>query len=83
MINIPKSFVALKYPGYFWNTEENKLYSMKVQGILRPLRLNKGGMYQGQVFEDAYRISVNGFRKYITPDQIQKIILKNSVIPVL
>ena len=37
MVTLPKDFVAIKFPGYFWNIKEQRLYSMKVTGVLRPL----------------------------------------------
>lgn len=35
MVTLPKDFVATKYPGYFWNVVDKKLYSLKVTGELK------------------------------------------------
>lgn len=65
MVTLPKDFVATKYPGYFWNIIEKKLYSLKVTGELRKLAYHKGGYFNGHWFEPGYRISVNGkYRRY-------------------
>jgi hypothetical protein len=32
MVVMPDEFVATRYPGYFWNTDDQKLYSIKVTG---------------------------------------------------
>jgi len=43
MVKFPKHFVQLdRYPGYYWNTEEKHLYSIKVTGILHKLVKGKG-----------------------------------------
>ena len=42
MVTLPKEFAALdKYPGYYWHTEEEALYSVKVFGSLKPLARRK------------------------------------------
>ena len=66
MVTLPKDFVATRYPGYFWNVREKKLYTIKVTGELRPMAFNKGGCWYGQVFEPGYQISVNGQKRKLT-----------------
>ena len=63
MVTLPKDFVATRYPGYFWNVVEKKLYSLKVTGELRPLKFCKGGNFFGNVVEPGYKVSVNGERR--------------------
>jgi len=41
MVTLPKEFVATRYPGYFFNTKDDQLYSMKIDGVLKPLRFYK------------------------------------------
>lgn len=60
MIVFPKEYVKTKYAGYFWNVEEKKLYTIKVTGVLRPMKLCKGGFFHGYDIKPGYRISVNG-----------------------
>ena len=48
MVTLPKDFVATRYPGYFWNVVEKKLYSIKVTGELKPMTFDKGGQFYGR-----------------------------------
>lgn len=66
MVTLPVDFVATRYPGYFWNVKEKKLYSIKVTGELKPMSFNKGGRFYGRVIEPGYKISVNGTRRKYT-----------------
>lgn len=95
VIKFPRGFAALKgCPGYFWNTEDQLLYSLK-SGKLRPLKLNfvNRAMYntisrRGHVFsgldigEPYYQISNSGNRKTIFVKGIEKKIDWNHTIPV-
>ena len=66
MVTLPREFVATRYPGYFWNTVDKKLYTMKVTGVLRPMAFNKGGNFYGVVHQPGYQISVNGLKRKLT-----------------
>lgn len=48
MVTLPKDFVATRYPGYFWNVVERKLYTLKVTGELRPMHSAKGAGFTGE-----------------------------------
>ena len=77
MVVLPIEFVATDYPGYFWNTKTQTLFSCKVSGELRELYLykpNKFNMLSGP----AYRISVKGRRITLPVSKLKK--LKASVI---
>jgi hypothetical protein len=63
MVTLPVEFVATRYPGYFWNTVEKKLYSVKVTGELRPMAFHRGGLFFGNRVEPGYQISVNGRKR--------------------
>lgn len=63
MVKFPPEFVKLKFPGYFWNVNEKKLYSIKVDGILKPLHFSKGGTFHFQTIEPGYVISVGGVKR--------------------
>lgn len=63
MVVLPPEFVATRYPGYFWNTSDKKLYSIKVTGELRPLKYSKGGTFYGHTVMPGYHISHNGMRR--------------------
>lgn len=87
MVTLPKDFVATRYPGYFWNVVEKKLYSLKVTGELKPMAFDRGGHYGWRVIEPGYRISVDGQKrkytmKYLSSlkatTEIQEIGVKNA-----
>ena len=81
MVTLPKDFVATKYSGYFWNLKEQKLYSIKVSGILRPLA-GPQKPNQWNHFIEGYRISVDGKNRTMYLDYLKKLKSANSVIPV-
>ena len=66
MVTLPKDFVATRYPGYFWNVAEKKLYSIKVTGELRPMTFHKGGNFGWVRVEPGYQISVKGRKRRYT-----------------
>lgn len=68
MIQFPPSFVQLdRYPGYYWNVQEQKLYSAK-SGVLKPLHFMKAFngyskfLRRNVDFKAGYHISVNGVK---------------------
>jgi hypothetical protein len=68
MIKFPsKHFVKTIYPGYFWNIEEQKLYSIK-SGVLKPLKFQKGGMRTTNNFitRPGYKVSINNTTKFVS-----------------
>ena len=70
MVTLPNDFVATRYPGYFWNVVEKKLYSLKVTGELRPMTFHRGGTFYGIEVEPGYRISVKGVRRKYTMEYL-------------
>lgn len=66
MVTLPDDFVQLSIPGYYWNTAEHVLYSCKITGVLRPMKLQKSRWIRGMYFEEGYQISHNGVRRGIT-----------------
>lgn len=79
MITLPKDFVMTKSPGYFWNVVEQKLYSIKVTGELRPLKFNRGGYFNGYKFEPGYSISVNGIRRRFCMDYLKSLCTTDAI----
>ena len=84
MVTLPTQFVSLKFPGYFWNTVDKKLYSIKVTGELRPLQFFKGGTFFGKTVPPGYRISHHGVRRTIPIAFLNtlKPTIENQVIPI-
>lgn len=71
-VKLPDRFVPTKYPGYFWDIEHKKLYSIKVSGELTPLKLQKGGYYHPVIgkIPPHYKVSYKGFPKTYTLDYL-------------
>ena len=81
MITFPDGFVATRFPGYFWNTTDEKLYTMKVTGVLRPMRISSPP--PGYADHESYRISVNGVRRRLTTAQIKRVLIRGTAtVPV-
>lgn len=80
MVTLPKGFVAIKYPGYFWHLTEKKLYSMKVDGILKPLKVCKPN-YWNKYFS-GYQVSVQGSKRLVEMSFLMNIQMSDSIIPV-
>jgi len=80
MVTLPKEFVATKYPGYFWNLTDLKLYSMKVTGILRPLKFEEANHWNHGVA--GYKVSVNGKKRYLSESYLLKLTDIPHEIPV-
>jgi hypothetical protein len=79
MVTLPVDFVATKYPGYFWNVKEKKLYSLKVTGELKPMTFFKGGTFYGVRHEPGYKLSVNGRRRKYTMDYLGSLKATNDI----
>lgn len=80
MITLPFAFTAIRYPGYFWNTEDCCLYTLK-GGTLKkmvkcyPTRFND--------YKHGYRISHCGERRWVDMSYLNKLKLVDSVIPIV
>jgi len=70
MVVLPGDFVATRYPGYFWNLKERKLYTIKVTGELRPMTFQRGGNFYGHKIAPGYQISVKGQKRKLTMDYL-------------
>ena len=70
MVTLPKDFVATRFPGYFWNVVEKKLYSLKVTGELRPMTFHKGGNFGWVRVEPGYQISVKVRKRRYTMEYL-------------
>ena len=70
MVTLPVDFVATKYPGYFWNVREKKLYSIKITGELKPMAFHRGGRFYGYMVEPGYQVSVKGRKRTLALDYL-------------
>ncbi len=85
MVTLPVQFLATKYPGYFFNVEDEKLYSLKIDGILKPLKkhtptyFNQLGRFTNA---GAFQCSVKGQRRWLSLEQLRKLKDNDTLIPV-
>lgn len=65
MIIFPPPFVKTRYNGYFFNTENKILYSIKVGGVLVPLKYREAykNIQFGVDCPPGFNISINGRKK--------------------
>lgn len=77
MITFPPEFVTTKYPGYYWNTITQRLYTIKVTGELRELHKPHSNFTKGK---DVYAVSYKGIRRWILVSELKA--LKSQTIPV-
>lgn len=82
MVVMPPNFMATKYPGYYWNVETKKLYSIKVGGVLRPLVSKKPSRWN-QLPCETYTVSVDGRRRWLSVDYLNKLTYADSMIGVM
>ncbi len=78
MITFPPEFVTTCYPGYFWNTATQRLYSIKVTGELHELKYYKPSYWTNWI--EGYHVSVRGKRKWLTIQYLKE--LNPQTIPV-
>lgn len=82
-ILFPDNLVALRdLPGYFWNEVEKTLYSIKISGTLKSLKLNKP-FYNSQISIDEpyYSLSKNGKRVILRLSRIKSMLQDPYEIP--
>ena len=89
MVTLPPDFIAIKHPGYFWNTTDNQLYSVKVTGMLKPMKLVRrwnsrfGGYVQGTPDETTgYSLSKKGRHYFISLETLKALTPKDTVFPI-
>lgn len=90
MITFPQDFTATKYPGYFWNIKEEELYSVKIGGVLKPLKrkdvwqIKQFSPYGWRIDADnwVYRVSVQGKRKYLSDKYLLSLEIEDSEFPI-
>lgn len=87
MVKLEPQFVATKYPGYFFNTTDHKLYSMKIDGILKPLKFHKPNHFNNLVYwrhhtEGGYQVSVKGRKRWLLIEELKAIKEHDATIPV-
>lgn len=95
MVTLKPEYIATKYPGYFFNREDEQLYSLKVDGVLKPLKYHKPNHFNhigrfpvklrdGEVVQcrGGYYVSVKGFRKFYPIELLRDLEDTDTTIPV-
>jgi len=93
LVTLPPGFVAIKFPGYFWNLRTKQLYSIK-SGLLKPIRgipqstVNYLISAKPQFFNRVtgypmYCVSVNGCKRYIFKHYLESLCPVEYEIPVV
>lgn len=93
MIYFPSDLTPVPHhPGYFWDVKKHKMYSLKVGGVLREMKLQKvnpymlrygswrGGLSIGEPF---YALSKNGQRRTMLVRNLKKLKLVDYDMPVV
>ena len=80
MITLPPDFVATKYNGYFWHLQEQRLYSIKVAGVLRPMSEHRPNFFNKNF--SGYIVSVKGQRRRLWLKYLKALKAKDSIIPI-
>lgn len=94
-VSFKPEFIATKYPGYFFNIEDNKLYSMKIDGVLKPLKYREANYWNNwgscriklhdgsEVYATGgYQISFRGMRRFYAIEKLKDLKHEQSVVPV-
>ena len=71
MISFGKEFIEIRYAGYFWNRDDERLYSIKMRGILTPLKRVRP--HRRNNFQEGYLVSHNGQPKIVSLDYLHKL----------
>lgn len=80
MITFPAEFEALApYPGYFWNTKTETLFSIKMSGELKELR--RSGPNKWTFGREGYSICHKGKRRFLSCSNIKSKCVSNSTMP--
>lgn len=79
MVTLPPQFIAIKYPGYFWNEDTQTLFTAKL-GVLRELTVTRWSPWNCKPFH-GYRISHNGIHRNVPLSYLQELKPKDSTFP--
>lgn len=71
MFALPPGFVTTKYPQYYWDNINFRLYSTKKGNTLRPLKRQTPNKWNE--YKEGYTISVDGCRKFLSIDYLKSL----------
>ena len=82
-VTLPENFVATRYPGYFYNLDDELVYSLK-SGVLKPLRVYIPNRFTHFKIKSNYvMVSHEGRPKVLVLKELKDIVAKTSEIAVL
>ena len=83
-VTLPPHLVAIpRHPGYFWHMVDEKVFSIKIGGVLKPIqrKIYHGPTLSGGIINfDGYVVSVNGVRRYLNHSRLLETEVKDSVV---
>lgn len=92
MIVFPVGFIETRYPGYYFEPSSNQLYSIKITGMLKPLKpqkyWNPNNNYRGNASsglihgEGGYQVSHKGRRHFMPLRELKLLKPSAYIIPV-
>jgi len=95
MVTLPKEFVATRWDGYFFNTKDEQLYSLKIDGMLKPLKFrtpnpfNHIGRFMVKLTNGSrvkctggFNVSVKGQKKFYPLEQLKELKEHDAIFPV-
>ena len=94
-VTFSDEFIATKFPGYFFNIKDELLYSMKISGVLKPLKFYTPNRFNHMwrhsiklkdgskvTTKGGYYVSFHGTRKFYPIERLKELEHVDSVIPV-
>ena len=75
LIMFPYGFVPTRYVGYYWNVNEERLYTCK-GGVLKPMKLKKPFRHRPA----SYGIYDNGMKKHISLESLKRLKSNNETL---
>lgn len=85
MIIFPPNITPTKFEGYYWDLDRGMLYSIKVGGKLRKLRLGTNAFYpkvqRGEIPRmQGYQVSVKGKSRFLSLEYLNNLTLTDIVL---
>jgi hypothetical protein len=80
MVTLPPEFVETRLPGYFLNTDNMAVYSIKIDGVLK--KIKHIGPNKWNHYRSGYRVSHKGQKRWLDDQYLKTIVPHDSVIGV-
>lgn len=85
MIIFPPNITPTKYEGYYWDLTHHVLYSIKIGGKLRKLRIGSNSFYpkvqRGEIPRmRGYQVSVEGKSRFLSEQYLYNLTLQDIVL---